>query len=108
MTSWIYLMCAILLEVAGTTCMKLSEGFTKLLPSLFIFLFYGLSFIALTLCIKRIDVSIAYAFWAGLGTALIAVIGMAYFKEPISALKLVCLALIILGAVGLNLSSPQH
>jgi small multidrug resistance pump len=108
MTSWIYLMCAIVLEVVGTTCMKLSQGFTKLLPSLLLFVFYGLSFIALTLCIKRIDVSIAYAVWAGLGTALIAVIGMTYFKEPISALKLVCLALIILGAVGLNLSSHQH
>jgi small multidrug resistance pump len=88
--------------------MKLSQGFTKLLPSVLLFVFYGLSFIALTLCIKRIDVSIAYAVWAGLGTALIAVIGMTYFKEPISALKLVCLALIILGAVGLNLSSHQH
>ena len=108
MTSWIYLMCAIVLEVVGTTCMKLSQGFTKLLPSVLLFVFYGLSFIALTLCIKRIDVSIAYAVWAGLGTALIAVIGMTYFKEPISALKLVCLALIILGAVGLNLSSHQH
>ncbi|MEJ2719267.1 MAG: multidrug efflux SMR transporter [Deltaproteobacteria bacterium] len=108
MTSWVYLVSAIVLEVAGTTCMKLSQGFTKLLPSLLIFLFYGLSFIALTLCIKRIDVSIAYAFWAGLGTALIAVIGMTYFKEPVSALKLVCLALIILGAVGLNLASPHH
>lgn len=108
MTGWIYLMCAIVLEVSGTTCMKLSQGFTKVLPSVLLFLFYGLSFIALTLCIKRIDVSLAYAIWAGLGTALIAVIGMTYFKEPVSALKLVCLALIILGALGLNLTTHQH
>jgi small multidrug resistance pump len=108
MTGWLYLICAILLEVAGTTCMKLSQGFTKVLPSLLLFLFYGLSFIALTFCVRRMDVSLAYAFWAGLGTALIAVIGIIYFKEPVSTVKLVCLALIILGAVGLNLTSHQH
>lgn len=105
---WIYLVLAILLEVSGTTCMKLSEGFTKIVPSILLFVFYSLSFGMLTLALKRIDVSVAYAVWSGVGTALIATIGVLWFKEPISALKLVSLALIIGGVVGLNLGGGTH
>ena len=54
--------------------------------------------------LKRIDVSIAYAIWAGLGTALIAVIGIFGFKEPVNALKMVSLLVIVAGVIGLNLS----
>jgi small multidrug resistance pump len=105
---WLYLVLAILLEVSGTTCMKLSEGFTKLVPSILLFVFYSLSFGMLTLALKRIDVSVAYAVWSGVGTALIATIGVLWFKEPITALKLISLALIIGGVVGLNLSGGTH
>jgi len=106
--TWIYLALAILLEVAGTTCMKLSDGFTKMLPSILLFVFYTLSFGMLTLALKRIDVSVAYAVWSGVGTALIATIGVLWFKEPMTALKLVSLALIIIGVVGLNLGGGTH
>jgi small multidrug resistance pump len=105
---WLYLALAILFEVTGTTCMKLSEGFTKLVPSILLFVFYSLSFGMLTLALKRIDVSVAYAVWSGMGTALIATIGVLWFKEPITALKLISLALIIGGVVGLNLSGGAH
>lgn len=101
---WVYLIFAIMLEVAGTTCMKLSQGFTRLLPSIFIFVFYGLCFTLFTLAVKRIDISVAYAVWSGLGTALIAVLGILYFKEPSSALKVISIGLIIIGIIGLNLS----
>jgi small multidrug resistance pump len=104
MESWIYLVAAVVLEVSGTTSMKLSEGFTRPLPSILIFVFYGCSFFFLTLVLKRIDVSIAYALWSGLGTALIATIGILYFKEPLTLVKLASLVLIVLGVVGLNLS----
>lgn len=104
MESWIYLVAAVVLEVSGTTSMKLSEGFTRLFPSILIFVFYGCSFFFLTLVLKRIDVSIAYAVWSGLGTALIAIIGILYFKEPLTLVKLASLVLIVLGVVGLNLS----
>ncbi|HEY9844639.1 MAG TPA: multidrug efflux SMR transporter [Candidatus Caenarcaniphilales bacterium] len=106
--SWIYLVLAILLEVAGTTCMKLSQGFSRGLPSLAMVVFYGLSFATLTLVLKKIDVSIAYATWSGLGTALIATMGIFWFKEPASAAKILSLALIIFGVIGLNLSSTNH
>ena len=70
-----------------------------------IFVFYGCSFFFLTLVLKHIEVSVAYAVWSGLGTALIAAIGILYFKESITFVKLVSLLLIVLGVVGLNLSS---
>lgn len=108
MTSWLILCLAVTLEVAGTTSMKLSEGFTKLIPSLAMGFFYAGSLALLTIALKRIDVSIAYAIWSGLGTALIAVIGFYWFKEPLTVLKIGSLALIIAGVVGLNLSGAAH
>jgi small multidrug resistance pump len=108
MLHWFYLACAIVLEVTGTTAMKLSHGFTRLLPSVLIFVFYGASFVALTFALKKIDVSIAYAVWSGVGTAAIAVIGIAYFREPATVVKLVSIVLIIIGVVGLNLGGMKH
>jgi len=102
--SWIFLILAILLEVSGTTCMKVSQGFTRLLPSVLMFVFYGLCISCLTLALKRIEVSVAYAVWSAVGTALIAAIGIVWFRESFSPLKAVSLALIILGVVGLHLS----
>lgn len=106
--TWLYLVLAILLEVSGTTCMKLSEGFTKMVPSILLVVFYILSLGMLTLALKKIDVSAAYAIWSGVGTALIASIGVLWFKEPAAALKLISLGLIIIGVVGLNLSGGAH
>jgi len=98
--SWFFLFLAVLLEVAGTISMKISQGFTKLTPSLFIFIFYGLSFGALTVALKTINLSVAYALWAGIGTTLIAGVGILWFKEPATSLKLISLGLIILGVIG--------
>ena len=106
--TWLYLVLAILLEVSGTTCMKLSEGFTRMVPSVLLFIFYTLSFGMLTLALKKLDVSVAYAVWSGMGTALIATIGLLWFKEPLTALKMISLGLIIIGVVGLNLSGGAH
>ena len=102
--TWVYLFLAIVLEVAGTTNMKLSQGFTKLGPSVAMAVFYALSFGGLTLALKGIDVSVAYAIWSGLGTALIAAIGILWFREPATAMKMLSLGLIVAGVVGLNLS----
>ncbi len=99
----VYLVLAILLEVAGTTSMKLANGFTKPVPSILLFVFYLLSFICLTLSLKRLEISVAYAIWAGLGTSLIAIIGVFYFHEPMTLIKLGALGLIIVGVMGLRL-----
>jgi small multidrug resistance pump len=104
---WFYLLLAIVLEVTGTTCMKLSAGFTKMLPSVLMFVFYILSFSALTLALKKVDVSVAYAIWSGMGTALIATIGILWFNEPLTMMKLISLVLIIVGVIGLNLGGAH-
>ncbi len=103
--SYWFLAAAIIFEVCGTTCMKLSEGFKKPLPSVLIVVFYSLCFTFLTLALKRIDVSVAYAIWAGVGMILISVIGIYWFEEPATWIKFISIALIIAGVVGLKLNS---
>lgn len=100
---WFCLFVAIAFEVAGTTCMKLSDGFSKLLPSVLIFVFYGISFAVFSLALKKgISLSVAYAIWCGVGISLIAVIGILHFKEPVTVLKMASIALIIAGVIGLS------
>ena len=102
--SWLLLTISIISEVLGTVALKISNGFTDWKPSVVVFTAYILSFVLLGLALKGIELSIAYAVWAGVGTALIAVIGFFYFNEPITTLKLVSIVLIVLGVVGLNLA----
>lgn len=104
MKYFVFLLLAIVFEVAGTTCMILSQGFTRPWPSTLLFVFYAAAIAALTLALRRLDISIAYAIWSALGTTLIALIGVVYFREPNSWLKMASLGLIIAGIVGLNLS----
>jgi small multidrug resistance pump len=104
MIYWIYLILAIIFEVIGTTSMKLSDGFTKLLPSISMFIFYLLSLTALTFALKKFDVSMTYAIWSGLGTALITIVGVFLFKESMGLMKIISIGFIIIGVVGLHLS----
>lgn len=83
--------------------MKYAEGFTKLAPSILVFVFYGISLAALVFVLEKMQVSIAYAIWASVGTALIAIIGMMFFKEPFSLIKILSLSFIIIGILGLEL-----
>ena len=106
--SWLFLSLAIILEVCGTTCMKLSQGFSRVIPSVLIFVFYGLSFTAFTFALKRIDLSFAYAIWAGIGVLLISAIGVLYFKESLGVLKIVSVVLIASGVAGLYASGVNH
>jgi small multidrug resistance pump len=108
MTSWIFLVGAILFEVAGTTSMKLSAGFTRFLPSVLIFVFYALAFGALTMTLKTMDVSFVYAVWSGLGTTIVTLIGILYFRESANIVKVASIGLIVLGVAGLHFSSAMH
>jgi small multidrug resistance pump len=105
---WMLLTFAIVLEVAGTTNMKLSEGFSNLVPSVLVIFFYALSIIALTFAVNRLDVSVAYAVWSGMGTALVAMIGLWFFQESVTSVKVVALGFIIVGVVMLHLTSESH
>jgi len=106
--AWIFLVLAILFEVAGTTSMKLSEGFSRLIPSILLFVFYAASFVAVTFALEKIDISVAYAIWSGVGTALIAIVGILFFRETVTVLKIVSIILIIIGVVGLNLAGARN
>ena len=104
---WIYLLIAIVFEVAGTTCMKLSEGFARILPSIGVGVFYLTSTSMMILAVKSLEIGMVYAIWSGLGTAIITAIGIAYFGESFSYAKLVFITLIIVGVIGLQLSSSH-
>ena len=101
---WLLLSLGILAELCGSTCMKLSNGFSNVLPTVLTFVFYGASFSVFMLALKQFDLSIAYAVWAGMGIMLVSVIGMLYFKEPVSMLKISAILVIVIGVVLLNLS----
>jgi len=103
--AWWVLALAIVLEVAGTTCMRLSEGFSRWLPSVLIFVFYALSFALNTLIVGRLGLSVVYAVWSGVGTVLTAAIGILYFQEPATALKLASAGLVVIGVFGLHAAS---
>jgi small multidrug resistance pump len=102
--SALYLAAAIVLEICGTVSLKLSHGFTRLGPASVVLICYAISFALLSLALRSIDLSIAYAVWSGLGTAIVAAVGMVWFGEPSGGWKLLSLALIVLGVAGLHLS----
>ena len=100
---WLMLYAAIVFEVAGTTSLKLSEGLAR--PGAFAaaLALYSCSFVLLALSLKTVPVGVAYAIWSGLGTVIVAVIGFVWFGEGLTGLKTMLIAMIVVGAVGLNL-----
>ena len=105
---FLYLLAAITFEGAGTTALKFTEGFTRLLPSIVFIICYAISFFNLSQALKSIDLGIAYAIWSAVGVALIAILGVIIFKEPVNPIKIISLILIISGVVGLKLSSSFY
>jgi|SRR6266704_4044164 len=104
--AWIMLLGAIAAEVIGTSALKQSAGFAKLVPTIVVGVSYLLSFTLLSLAVRHLQVSIAYAIWSGVGTAAITLIGLYAFREPLTIVKGIGVLLIIAGAVTLNLASP--
>lgn len=100
---YVFLALAIVFEVAGTSLLKLSDGFTRLWPSVGVAAGYGMAFWMLSLTLRTVPVGIAYAIWAGLGTALIAVIGAFFFGETLGTIKVIGIALIVAGVVALSI-----
>lgn len=104
---WLILSLGILFEVLGTISMRYAAGFTRLIPSILVFVFYGISLAVLVYVLEKMEVSIAYAIWASAGTALIATIGIVFYHEQVSVLKIVSIALIILGILGLEMADSK-
>lgn len=105
---YIFLALAIVFEVAGTSLLKLSDGFTRLWPTVGVALGYGMAFWMLSLTLRAVPVGIAYAIWAGLGTALIAVIGVVAFGESLGTVKIIGIGLIVAGVIALNIDNGAH
>lgn len=101
---WLLLFTAIVFELCGTTAMKLSNGFTRPVPSVLLFVCYILCLVTLTFALKKIDLSVAYAIWSGLGTAAVVLMGVVFFKEPISLARAFFMGLILVGVVGLKMT----
>jgi len=107
MSPWLLLALAIALELSGTICLKLSHGFSRLLPSIGVVCFYIGSFALMAQSLKTLEVGIVYAIWAGVGTALIAVVGVLAFGESVTAFKILGLLMIIGGTFLLRMASAQ-
>ena len=93
--SWLYLVLAIIFETLGTTALKMSNGFSVLLPSVATIITYILCFLFLSFALKTIDVSVAYAIWSAFGILLISIIGIIFFHESINFIKIISILLII-------------
>lgn len=98
---------AIAIEVGATAVLPRAAGFTDPFWSALVMAGYGTSIWLLTVVVRQLPVSTVYAVWSGVGTALVAVVGATWLHEPMTALKLVALGLIIGGVVLLNVGSPH-
>lgn len=99
---WFLLSLGIFFEIVALVFMKKSEGFTKMLPVFFVFLFYSLALGCLILVLKKMDTSVAYAIWASAGIFIISLVGIFFLNEPITIIKVISLLLILLGVIGLE------
>ena len=103
--SWAYLLLAGLFEVGFASTLKLTEGFTKLWPTVIFLTCLALSFFLLNKALKDIPIGTAYAVWTGIGAAGTAIVGMLVYKEPATALRLFFIALLIGSIMGLKLAT---
>ena len=102
---WIYLAIAIVSEVVATSALKASEGFTRLVPSVLVVVGYALAFYFLSLTLRTIPLGVAYAIWAGVGVALVALVGWVVYHQSLDIAALIGIALIVSGVIVLNLFS---
>ena len=101
--NWLYLTIAGFFEIFWAVGLKFSHGFTKILPSIFTVIGMLASFYFLSLALKKLPLSIAYAIWTGIGTVGTFLFGVIYFGESISLAKIICVGMIIFGIIGLRI-----
>jgi quaternary ammonium compound-resistance protein SugE len=105
--SWVVLVFAGLLEIGWAVGLKYSHGLTRLWPSVATAVALVGSMGLLALAMRTLPLGTAYAVWTGIGTVGTAVLGIVLFREPATAMRLACIALIVAGIVGLKLASPE-
>ena len=106
--SYVYLTLAIVLEIAATSLLKLSQGFSKMLLGILALVLYGLCFFCLSLSLKGLQLNLAYAIWSGIGLVGTTVLSILLFHEKVTITSLFGITLIIVGIVILNLSQKLH
>lgn len=102
---WIYLAIAIVSEVVATSALKAAEGFTRLVPSVLVVVGYALAFYFLSLTLRTIPLGVAYAIWAGVGVALVALVGWVVYHQSLDIAAFIGIALIVSGVIVLNIFS---
>lgn len=106
-TPWVLLTIAIIAEVIATSSLKLSDGFTRLWPSVVVVAAYGLSFYFLSLTMRSIPIGVIYAIWSGLGVVLVTLVGWLVFKQNLDLPALIGIGLIISGVIVMNVWSKS-
>ena len=108
--SYFYLALAIAAEVAGTSLLKVTEEFSKPIPTTFLVIFYFISLWLMTLALRELPLGVVYAVWSGLGIVLVAIIGAFVYKEVPDLASMIGMALIISGVIVMHLFSKtiQH
>jgi quaternary ammonium compound-resistance protein SugE len=102
--AWLLLLVAAGFEIAFAAAIKPSDGFTRLWPSLAVVVFGSISVLLLSKTLDRLPVGTAYAAWTGLGSVGVVALGIAVFGEPVTPIRLGCIALIVAGIIGLRLA----
>jgi len=103
--AWLVLAMSVLAEVLGTLALRQAAGFTRPWPSVAVAVCYASAIWLMSVAVKHLEMGLAYAVWAGAGTAVTAILGMLWFDEARSALRFAGLGCIVLGVMALNLSS---
>ncbi|ALB62671.1 Ethidium bromide-methyl viologen resistance protein EmrE [Cronobacter condimenti 1330] len=103
--TWVLLVVAIICEVIGTTFLKLSEGFSRLVPTLVTAVCYGIAFWCLSVTMRTIPTGIIYAIWSGIGIVLIGIVGWIFLGQKLDLPAMLGMGLIIAGVLVINLFS---
>lgn len=105
--AWIFLIVAGLFEIAWAVALRYSDGFTKAVPSIIFGVTAWISFACLAYAIKTLPIGTSYAVWTGIGAVGIAILGIAWFGEPATPLRIICILLIVVGIIGLKVSGTD-
>jgi quaternary ammonium compound-resistance protein SugE len=104
---WIYLLIAGILEITWAVAMKMSNGFTVLVPSIITVVGYIASAVFLAIALKQLPLGTAYAMWTGMGIAGTTLLGIVVFHERLSIPQIICVIMIVVGVVGLKLLAKE-
>jgi quaternary ammonium compound-resistance protein SugE len=106
--AWIYLVIAGIFEIVWAIGLKYTEGFTKAVPSLITLVGMAISFYFLSMAVKTLPIGTAYAIWTGIGAAGAVILGIVLFGEPRNLLRLMFVAFILVGIIGLKATSGNN